>query len=312
MIKSKFIVFMILMYVSVTALAGFRTVAFDSGVIQAPAEVITGSIRAAGGGVIFRSVSTCDADKSDICKFSAVSIGSIGGHGYISVNQGKECPAILFTKEWMLKTAIDLVKSETSVVYRNVNLLGDSTESEVTSLYEHNFKAEDVFFNEISPALANTKVGETLLSLDLLLTDVGYYASKSADTDQVKELEDLMGMLGVFNLVSNWTWTDGNSSASFAVNCASNDIYLRGAIDLALLSKDENGEVEVIGVTDKFYGLVNNVNHKLLVDSEEFIRVSAFLRFIKANNSVGWEKIVTESQYLKVLAGETPRIVLKQ
>jgi len=301
--RTRLIAVFFVILISVPALAELKTVAFDSGVAFAPAEVILGSISAAGGGVILRDVAVCNSDSS-ICNFHSVRISNRQNTIAIQVNCGKKCFASYKTDYWVIKSAIDLVDSETNDVFRNINLLGQPTDNDLNLLDKNDLSQDDVWYVEVSSALAETKAGETLLTLDLLLTDLEQYGITLDYTpNTANKIIEKLGSEGV----ANWTWTDEKAHSSFSVNCTTRELKLDSKPGYTFLSREKT----IIYFPEVFESSIRWMNPNLIDDSVEFTKVAAFFRHVRKNYPEDWAKLKSASRFLRKTPGETPRLLMR-
>ena len=298
-IIARLAILLIAALLSIAALAaGFKGVPFDSGIAFAPTEAVSGPISRAGGGVVLRDVAACKLSPQTLCDSIAMTLVAGPTKSALQI-AGRSCRATYSVENWAVKAAIDLVESESSLVYRNVTLLGKPTDSEVQRLSAHGISRSAVYFVEVSPALANTKAGETLLMLDLLLTDAQHYAE---DKSNALELRTVLRSSGV----GNWTWTDESAMSSFGANCKQGILQLRGEPRFTFLSRYDKSALD-LALDNQIQAL-----HPTLVrDATEFARVAAFMRHVRNSSPTDWTQIYRSSRLIGNTAGSTPRMVRK-
>ncbi|WP_207061634.1 hypothetical protein [Motiliproteus sp. SC1-56] len=298
----------VVILLSVSASAGLKGVAFDSGPAYAPTEVIEGSISTAGGGVILRSIASCDSTGSDRCKIESANLLPGKNSSTIQIVFGKrgfffgeKCSGSYTADTWLIKGAIDLVASESEQVFRNINLLGKPTTKDIKLLYKNRVSPRSVWFIEVSPALAKTKAGETLLTLDLLLTDLQQYARDPANASLIERQLSSEGVV-------NWTWTDEHAQPSFRVNCAKSAISLSGSPSFTFLDDQKR----VVNFSrGNILKMIHETNPELLNRSTKFSNIASFLRHIRDEYPKHWSKLRFASHQLKGSHGDTPRLLMR-
>jgi hypothetical protein len=293
------VLFALLLSVSAQA-ASFKYVPFESGLAFKPSGVIGGSISTAGGGVILRDVAVCNSSNSDVCSFRSVDVFFKQDTGTVQVTFGGNSVATYNADIWVIKSAIDLVAGETKDVFRNINLLGRPTIKEFERLRRHNISPYSVWYVEVSPALAKTKAGETLLTLDLLLTDLQQYATNLGNANNVNRQLQAKG-------VENWTWTDENAHSSFSVNRTTGELKLNSMPGYTFLDHQK----AVIAFPEEFEGLIREINPSLVDQSVEFAKTAAFFRYVRAKYPKDWARIKSASRSLRKTPGETPRLLMR-
>jgi len=309
---------------SASALAQFNGVPYGSGVaLSTSSSVISGSFAIAGGGVILRGIAQCTGN----CDITDAHIENSPDTAYITIDNNK-CNAKYKAPSWIVKDAIALVKSESSEVYRNVNLLGDPVKG------EEKYSSYEYWHVEVSDALIKTKSGELLLAIDLMLTDPDFYsgfdinrdhdtvgekadsnnATKEAiENNNIIDFYEVFEGLGKKSNVVNWTWNDERTKYSYTVSCSKKAIEITGSPTYTFLKPNKHGKlIEDIAATKYFtnnYQAIININQAVYDKGIQFARTSALLRNLKNKYPILWAKLVNESTSLPESHGSTPRII---
>ncbi len=315
-----------LLFFAGSATAQFKMVPYGSGVALSTASSgISGSYSIAGGGVILRGNAQCNGN----CDIIGVQIVTSSNTAYIALDN-KQCKAKYTAPQWMVKDAIALVDSETSEVYRNVNLLGYPTTKK-----EIKYSSDDYWHVEISDALIKRKSGELLLAIDLMLTDPGFYSNfnidrkhdtvgekKTKKQENISDEENISPNDNVIafenarnNLINtvNWTWNDEKTKYSYNISCNKKTINITGNPTYTFLLINDNGELAEDMDATKYFtkndSLIFNLNQNVYEKGIQFARLSAMLRNFKETFPNLWNKLVDESKALPESHGSTPRII---
>lgn len=149
-----------------------RGMAFES-----KAVISTIGYAKAGGGVILKGKSEPYYSDKEI-QFKGASVRNDGNGITTIVFETNKCNVHLTKPSWLLKDAFEVVNLEGVFDFtttRDVNLLGEPTPREDTVRYP----TDKYWYVEINKALRGSKTGEYLMLMDLLQTDVEFYASAS-------------------------------------------------------------------------------------------------------------------------------------
>lgn len=310
--KTFFVVLSVLVISTVvTASQQFKGVPMDSGVAFAPTEAVDGQISLAGGGVVLRGITKCDAAQSDLCEFDNVTIvqRQESRDSVMLEASYKSCVVRHKIPTWIARSAADLVDSETAVVYRNVNLLGKPTKEEIQRFGQD--ATRSYWFIEVSEPLVQTKVGETLLLIDLLLTDPAFYAATAGKSvnQSLEESSEVKIFLENWPKPFNWTWTDEQANPTFRVDCERHKLTLSGKPQYTFLYIDRSIDLETTRYYEQHESDIISLHPTLYENSTEFARVASYLRFVKIEYPQLWLSLRAQMQKLAQTSGSTPRVI---
>jgi len=317
---------------------------YIGGVAFSSQTEVTGSISSAGGGIILRGIAK-PVKNCTSCEILQVILLDNQHLSSVKVNT-KKCTVSYTAPNWLIKDAAMLVNSETSTVYRNVNLLSQPTKDElydiiskqipeIEGMWSQNIgKLFEVsiatiskyFFIEVSKPLIGTKSGEVLLVVDLILTDPEFYSKFDLERSKniinlpkvnlmdinkdeaVKKYEYVLKTF-IDEKIKNWTWTDERANFEFTVSCDSNKLLITGIPSFTFLNKDK----EVLVDTTRYFEINRNViedlNPLIFKYANNFSRISSFFRYLKLNKPELWNDVLNCASTFPESIGSTPRII---
>ena len=335
----RFFIFLACTIYSVDTYADFKGCL--GGVAFSSQTSVTGPISSAGGGVILRG--TAEPDKNCTqCKIQRVSLLNKQQLSSVIVYTNK-CTVSYTAPIWLIKDAVMLVNSETSTVYRNVNLLGQPTIDEVKVIISKlpnvkEMQPQDLskylelgvatiskyYFIEVSTPLIGTKSGEVLLVVDLILTDPEFYAKFDLERTKniinlnkdsfmniniaVKKYEDVLKTYVDKNF-KNWTWTDERAKFEFTISCHSNKLLITGAPSFTFLDINKEVLKEPTIYFEINRNVIEGLNPLIFKYANDFSRISSFFRYVKLNRPELWEEIFNSANAFPESIGSTPRMI---
>ena len=300
----------------------FKDVSASFGFVPSePQNSVEGPISIAGGGVILRDIASCDSG-SDSCALDNFELVPGVSRSEILIESGEGCTARYSTESWILKAAIDLVLDEKKKIYRNIDLLGEARDEELESIEEYGESEKKHFFVEMSPSLVGTRMGENLLTIDLLLTDIIFYAPyddgaalytennpfipDSLDYESARELFDyfkeIVHLYFVRSEATNWTWHDEFANTTYRIDCENENILLQGSPEFTFLRKDSESNLQSsFDGAEQLNNLMNFATRTLIEkryqEAVEFSQLCAFLRSIKRSSYLKWNYGTVKIQY---------------
>jgi len=175
--KSGKIVLLLLLIVQ-NSLGQFHKLFYKSaGFIVSHGASIT-HIALAGGGVVLKGVATPNSDS--LSAFTAITLDEAKGISTIHI-QSQGTTIFFSDSSWLMRDAAMLVKSEKkNEMHRDVNLFGNFSDKDYANGYNSLYPSDEFYNVEMADSLKNTKSGETLLLVDIMLAsdeNTKYYSN---------------------------------------------------------------------------------------------------------------------------------------
>lgn len=161
-----------------TSFSQFKGMVAEAGfAYKASAAISIPNFRFTGGGVVLKGTAS-PSYRDTYIDFTNISFYK-GNTITTATLTTQDCKVMFTSKTWIMKDAINLINGEDpNNLYRDVNLLGSPNMHEDTLKYPRT----DYWYVEIHEPLIATKTGETLLLIDVLQTDLNFYADKDKST----------------------------------------------------------------------------------------------------------------------------------
>ncbi|MBI3218419.1 MAG: hypothetical protein HYZ44_02810 [Bacteroidetes bacterium] len=188
-------------------------------ILSQGASISSHAYATVGGGVVLKGIAKPKYTDS-LFVFTNISFGDTKGISTIFF-QTPNSNISFSDSSWLMRDAAMLVKSENkNAMYRDVNLFGNFTDKEYERRLDKKYPP-DLFFNvEMADSLRNTKSGETLLLMDIMLASADnttYYSKNKQATKKYKLVKDsLQRVIYVYN-----------DSVKFLRLKSINEIYLK-------------------------------------------------------------------------------------
>lgn len=136
-------------------------------------------IAMAGGGVVLKGIAK-PKNPDSLSVFTTITFDEANGISTMHI-QTPGSNLSFSDSSWLMRDAAMLVKSEkVDEMYRDVNLLGHFTDKDLDKNYDILYPADKYYNVEMADSLRNTKSGETLLLLDIMLasnSNTKYYSN---------------------------------------------------------------------------------------------------------------------------------------
>jgi hypothetical protein len=261
-----------------------------------PKAAITGSLRLAGGGVVFSG--TADLSQFQV---SDLIVATKDDSIYLRFSN-EECNVMLGAKKHTIKDASSLVASEADSVFRLVSLNGELQDFEDTMRVLLGYWPV-----EVHGSLLGTKSGENLLYADLVQTDLCFY---SEEASAVKEY--LYATHCLNEPITNWTYNDELTDYKVTWDCNSGRLSISGEPVFTFIYADEFGVEENSTWTQTFADSphrITDLRPEVFEEAISFARVAAFFRGLKTSYPSVWYTVLEQLSGVETDEGVTPRYI---
>lgn len=176
-------------------------------------------IAIAGGGVVLKGIAKPKYPDSPII-FKNITFTEAKRLSTMNI-QTQDLNISFSDSSWLMRDAAMLVKSEKSdSIFRDVNLFGKFTLNDYDSNYDYLYPPSEFFNVEMADSLVNTRSGQTLLLMDIMLTDsdnTRYYSTNQEAYREYNQTND--SLIEVVN--------EYNDSIDHLKYKPINDLYLK-------------------------------------------------------------------------------------